>query len=292
VINPTYLSLLLFVCLPGIGLTQSDTLNRIDTNGLRQDYWIVYGKDVPEKGYPPDGKVEEGAYLDNKKTGAWKMYHTDGSTIRTTAIFTNGRPEGMYHKYDPGGTLIETGCYKNGKQIGEFRAYHPSGCLAMQKFYNAEGKEEGPGVIYYDKCDTTNPVDPIGQVQIRYQKINGVLAGESTWYYQSGCKMAIDQYNSAGELTDRQNFNDDCRDSLLTGSEKFYPIYVPWPPEPPQTTPDGYHTLYNSCKSVAMQGQFKGGKLWEGKLFKYDSDCIVIKVEIWKEGKYYADGEF
>jgi hypothetical protein len=40
-----------------------------------------------------------------------------------------------------------------------------------------------------------------------------------------------------------------------------------------------------------MDGQFKTGKLWDGKLYKYDSDGILLKIEIWKSGAYHSDGQ-
>jgi len=48
---------------------QNDTLNQVDKNGLKQGYWIIYGRDKPDKGYPEDGKIEEGNYIDNRKNG-------------------------------------------------------------------------------------------------------------------------------------------------------------------------------------------------------------------------------
>jgi hypothetical protein len=40
-----------------------------------------------------------------------------------------------------------------------------------------------------------------------------------------------------------------------------------------------------------MDGQFKNSRLWDGKLYVYDSEGILLKIEIWKEGKYHSDGQ-
>jgi hypothetical protein len=50
-----------------------------DGNGFRQGHWCIYGKDVPASGYPDDGKIEEGSYEDDKKSGDWIYYSPEGA---------------------------------------------------------------------------------------------------------------------------------------------------------------------------------------------------------------------
>ena len=52
-----------------------------------------------------------------------------------------------------------------------------------------------------------------------------------------------------------------------------------------------YNKVYNDDDELWLDGKFKSGKLWDGKLYKYDSDGILLKIEIWKEGKYHSDGQ-
>src|SRR5688500_10758265 len=113
--------------------------NQKDANGWKQGWWIVMGKDMPEKGYPTEGKIEEGNYKDDKKTGEWTMYHTDGVTIRTKGNFDNGRPKGEYVKFDESGNKKEEGNYSNGKESGALTTYYPNGQVAQSNTFNAEG---------------------------------------------------------------------------------------------------------------------------------------------------------
>src|SRR5688572_4452031 len=85
--------------------------NETDANGLKQGHWCFYGKDMPEKGYPDEGKIEEGTFVDSKKHGEWIMYHKDGKTPRTKGVFENGRPKGAYEKYNESGVKIEEGTF-------------------------------------------------------------------------------------------------------------------------------------------------------------------------------------
>lgn len=74
--------------------------NLIDTKG-RQGYWIIYGRDMPDKKeFPADGKIEEGNYLDNKKTGEWIFYKTDGMSVESTSNFRNDTLNGLTRIYD------------------------------------------------------------------------------------------------------------------------------------------------------------------------------------------------
>jgi ribosomal protein S1 len=40
-----------------------------------------------------------------------------------------------------------------------------------------------------------------------------------------------------------------------------------------------------------LDGIFKNGNLWEGKVYEYDKDGILLKVKVFKEGVYHSDGQ-
>ena len=39
-----------------------------------------------------------------------------------------------------------------------------------------------------------------------------------------------------------------------------------------------------------MDGEFKNGKLWDGKLYNYDEDNLLKNIRIYKNGKDVGDG--
>lgn len=59
----------------------------------------------------------------------------------------------------------------------------------------------------------------------------------------------------------------------------------------PTKVEDGYHKLYNQNKQVWMDGEFKNGKLYNGKLYIYDENGLLEKIEIYKKGKYHSDAQ-
>lgn len=66
-------------------ISRADT-NFIDENGLRQGYWRITAAMKNDARYAPESVLEEGNYLDDKRTGVWHAYFPSGK-IKST----NGR---------------------------------------------------------------------------------------------------------------------------------------------------------------------------------------------------------
>lgn len=255
----------------------------IDGNGWKQGYFILYGRDFPEKKeYPADGRVEEGAYKDNRKIGEWIIYHFDGKTPRLKGTYVDGRPNGPFTKYYESGVIKEKATQGNGKVVGDYVLYHPNGKIAQQKTLNTEGKTDGPVIFYYES----------GQPQFEFTSVNGVTTGQATRYWEDGSVKEILVYDASGTLlsTTVVNATPPVEASVVKGSggpsgtlgemrdgKKF--------------EADGYNKVYNKAEDLWLDGLFKSGKLWDGKLYKYDSEGILLKIEIWKNGAYHSDGQ-
>jgi len=258
--------------------------NNKDENG-RQGMWTIWGRMKPEKGYPEDGKIEEGSYVDNRKNGEWVKYHKDGKTPRLKGVYVDNRPNGAYTKYYPNGVKMEEGKFTSGKQVEVFRRYYDTGVMSQEKYFNDDGKEDGK-IRYFH---------PNGEVEFEYTKVDGVTQGEAKRYYPNGDVKEIIMYNSDGSVASRIE------------KERENPPFEEEPEvaEPPADAPDGtkgttngkrfkkngYNKVYNADQELWMDGEFKDGKLWDGKLYKYDSDGILLKFEVWKKGKYHSDGQ-
>ena len=55
--------------------------------------------------------------------------------------------------------------------------------------------------------------------------------------------------------------------------------------------PNSYNKVYDENDQFLQIGDFKAGRLWDGKLYIYDADGILLKVKVFKEGVYYSDGQ-
>ncbi|UKN03119.1 hypothetical protein K6119_06280 [Paracrocinitomix mangrovi] len=261
---------------------QSDTLNQIK-DGVKVGYWIVYGKDNPEKGYPADGKIEEGPYLNNRRHGLWTKYHADGKTPRLIGNYVNGRPYGKFEKFHENGVSAEKGDYQNKKMLGDYTVTNEDGIVTQRKTFNNDGKEEGKVEFFYDD----------GTPQMIMTKKDGVTVGDAITYYPNGDVKKIVKYSETGEIIsneEKERVNPPKGEKVESGSGGPSGNKGVKKDGKPFDR-DGYNKLYNDNDEIWMDGEFKGGKLWNGKLYKYDSDGILLKIEIWKDGKYHSDGQ-
>lgn len=276
------LSLLITLPLLSHKLHGQDTLNQT-IDGLKQGYWIIYGKDMPDKGYPFEGKIEEGPYVDSRKHGTWIKYFEDGVTPRLKGSYKNNRPNGAFIKYHTNGAEREVGTYTDRKMVGDFVIKNPDGIVTQRKTFNESGKEEGKVEYFYDD----------GTPQMVMTKKDGVTVGEAITYWPNGDVKKIIVYDESGEITkkeERDMVNPAKGEQEVagkggpSGDKGIIKDGKPF-------SRDGYNKLYNTNDEIWMDGEFKSGKLWNGKLYKYDSDGILLKIEVWKEGKYHSDGQ-
>lgn len=145
---------------------QSDTLNQVDENGLKQGYWIHYGSEKPEDGYLEMDIYEEGHYVDNQKQGYWKRYNP-GGILRLHGHYENGKPCGHYTKYYPNGTISEDGNYCDQKCFGELKRYNSNGSLKAFETYDMEGNK-------IDTCFYYSEFSTLERMEI-YDSITGLV---------------------------------------------------------------------------------------------------------------------
>ena len=259
--------------------------NKEDEKG-RQGMWTIWGRMMPEKGYPENGKIEEGNYIDGRKNGVWVKYHKDGKTPRLKGDYVDNRPNGAYVKYYENGQPMEEGTFSSGKHVEVFKRYYEDGTISQEKTFNADGKEEGVIRYYY----------PNGQVEFEYNKKNGVTVGKAVRYYENGDVKEELTYSEDGTVAERQE--KDRVNPPFNSPAETAPDTSNAPDGNSGSTKDGkefksngYNKVYNSDEELWMDGEFKKGKLWDGKLYKYDSDGILLKIEIWKKGAYHSDGQ-
>jgi hypothetical protein len=55
--------------------------------------------------------------------------------------------------------------------------------------------------------------------------------------------------------------------------------------------PNGENRLYNQFFELALRGTFRNGQLWNGRIYVYDSDEMLQRIEIIEKGVYCRDGQ-
>lgn len=266
------------------GGDQGGEINVVDKNGRKQGPWVVFGKDAPEKGYPADGKIEEGPYLDDRKEGVWIKYHNDGETPRLKGEYHNNRPSGAYTKFYPDGKVRETGVFDRNKYSGSLKRYHENGQLEYEATYNENGKEEGTVKYYY----------PDGQLEYEYNSANGTPVGSAARYYPNGDVKEKITYSAEGSVVSSDTYepvNPNVEVKDPGASSEQAPVTTSPRTKGAAFKPNGYNKIYNDNDEIWQDGEFRNGRLWEGKVYEYDQDGILLKVKVFRNGVYHSDGQ-
>lgn len=258
--------------------------NEVDDKGWRQGFWQITGEMSRAPGFKKTQIVEEGNYENNKRVGLWKKYFPSGS-IRSEITFDNNLPRGPYKVYYPNGKLEESGEWQSNKNIGDFKRYHENGQIAQDFTFNRDGKRNGTQNYFYQN----------GQLQMRVEVMDGVAHGAYSVFYPNG-DVKEEKRMTNGEVE--------------PGSTRIYPSkanqtlvdQIPNLPEA-ETTPNkcdkpnleifkqtGFNTLYNRNQQMTQVGEFKNGRLWNGKWHRYDENGILKKVEVYKDGRFIGHG--
>lgn len=276
---------LFFLISIGVHANDQDKINWKDDQGRKQGHWIIFGKDRPEQGIPPEGKVEEGDYLDDRKTGIWIKYHNDGMTPRLKGEYDFGRPKGSFTKYFANGNIQETGIYEKGKYLGSMKKYYEDGTLMYEGNYNDDGLEEG----------TIKYFHPNGKLEYEYNSKAGVPTGKALRYWPNGDvkeEVSFDETGDVSSFSSKEMVNkpEVIKDPIVNEA-KSAPAPKGAVTKSGVFNKNGYNKLYNENDELWMDGDFKNGLLYDGKLYVYDKDGILLKIEVYKKGKYHSDGQ-
>ncbi len=253
--------------------------NVTDEFGRRQGYWKILGKDLQHRDFKSDQVVEEGHYEDSKRVGIWKKYYPNGN-LRSEVNYENNLARGAYRTFYSNGNLEEEGTWTGTKNTGSFHRYHENGAIAQEFFFTESGKRDGIQNYYFDN----------GHPQLSVEVENGVVNGFYKTFYPDGTPKV--EKNVINGITDPKS---------VVEHEPTYADYiqVDLPDLQEKITEEGesdkavdkfeksgISSLYNKRKQVTQTGEFKNGRLWNGRWNRYDSDGRLIKVEVYQEGKF------
>lgn len=259
-----------------------DTLNVVDEQGRKQGYWKVLAPKAEKPEYDNGQLIEEGRYTNNKRIGVWKRYWPNGN-VMSEISYQMGRPKGDYRTFYPNGKAEEQGTWDLDRNTGKFQRWHPNGKLAQDFSFNPYGVRDGEQKYYHEN----------GQLAVAVNVEEGKEDG------------ALKRYDTSGQLTQSAQFNDGVIDAA--NSKWIKPVakaddVKPDPkaeaapaPAPTERTnamvfrENGYNTLYDKQLRLAQQGEFKNGRLWDGKRYEYDGDGLLQRIRIYKQGRYFGD---
>lgn len=261
-------------------------INQTDSKGNRQGYWIIKGAMLDDNNFKPEAKVEEGNYSDNRKDGLWKRYWPSGKR-RSEVNYLAGKPIGEYKLYYENGKLEEHSNWTNSKNTGELKRYYANGNPQQHFIFADNGKRNGLQKYYHEN----------GKIAMEVNIVNGNESG------------LLRRYNPDGTLAEEKTFENGV---VKAGTSKKYEEITPQPiavADPYDESigkkskvtedktnkalafkPNGFNTLYDRNNAITQAGEFVEGRLYDGKWFRYNSDGLLIRVEIYKGGKFVGSG--
>jgi antitoxin component YwqK of YwqJK toxin-antitoxin module len=270
-----------FFCLQIAGFGQTfeiykfDTVNRSSVDGKKFGRWISFFENET-------GKIEkDGVYESNRKTGIWKTYYLNGK-LKSEITYVNNKADGYAKIYYENGKISEEGIWKGTKWVGQYKYYHENGNRAYEWNFNNEGKRTGEQRYYHES----------GALMIKGEWADGKENG------------IITEYDNEGNIKSEKVFTSGSMDA---GNSKFYAkkkVSVDEIPDDTNATiskdqviinenQNNYQTfdgngtfkLYNAFKKVEREGEFKSGRLINGKKYYYNSSGVLIKTEVYANGK-------
>ncbi len=258
--------------------------NKKDAHGKRTGKWVYTGADKPHSGIAKTGKVEEGVYVDGRKEGVWTKFHKDGKTPKLKGNYSDNRPEGSFTRYYPNGKIQEQGSFGKNGYKGNLVRYYENGTTSYKAVYNNEGKETGNVQYFHEN----------GKIALEYSMKNGALVGKVNRYNTQGNLLESFDVSVTGTISNVKNSSTIPQPKPPVSSMESM-IYPPKITNPRMKglkfVTNGYNKVYNDNDEIWMEGEFKNGQLWDGKVYDYDADGILQKVRIFKTGRYHSDGQ-
>ncbi|MCF8464521.1 MAG: hypothetical protein K9G41_06760 [Flavobacteriales bacterium] len=270
--------LTLFIGFAGLGVSAQsfeiegkDTINVRDASNQKQGWWKIYNTDGKYQGYESTALVEEGEYLNNKKTDVWTKYYPNGNK-KHQLTFANNVANGYAKIYYRNGQLQEEGIWKMNQWSGQYKYYFENGNLKYDWSYNSSGKRDGEQKYFHEN----------GNLMYLGAWQQGKEAGELVEYYEDGSIKAKRYFND-GKVIPEKTKNLDRGKEFDANFKKYT-----GKPAPKQLgrgeLVDGYNKMMNADGTVSKEGTFKDKRLIDGKVYVYENGKVVQTI-VYQGGK-------
>lgn len=255
----------------------SQSINQKDASGKKTGKWVIYQKGSKRI-------FEEGTFVSGRKEGVWKRYFPDGTTVMIEANYVNNRPSGTYSKFYQNGKVKEKGSLVLNKYNDSLIKYYPNGKIEYAGNFNSSGVEEGTIKYFYEN----------GNLEFEYRAVNGAPSGRAVRYFEDGTIKEELNYSADGAVASVKKSDKipvkETKKSPPVAGVKAPVLGIPRT-RGKEFLPNGYNKCYTINDEIWQDGTFKNGELWDGKVYEYDKDGILIRVKIFKQGVYHSNGQ-
>ncbi len=257
----------------------SDTLNRVDELGRKQGWWQVAAPVADKPDYEAGKLIEEGSYADNRRMGMWVRYWPNGK-LKSRINYVKGMPRGAYALYYSDGKPEEEGMWDLDRNTGGFKRWHSNGNLAQEFVFDAYGTRDGQQKYFHEN----------GRIAVDVSIVKGREEGTLKRYFPNGdLQETAELQNGTLDESSFRTFTPKGPVAAVKPSADAVPAPAKTTQETTNATDfraEGYNTLYDSQHRLAQQGHYRKGRLWNGKVYKYDRNGILYKIEVFVDGRY------
>lgn len=261
---------------------QTDSLNQTDGTGRKQGLWRIVAPNADKPGYKDGQLIEEGTYSNGKRAGTWRRYWPNGE-LMSEITYQMGRPRGPYKTFYPSGKVEEQGSWDLDRNTGKFQRWHPNGQLAQDFSFTADGVRDGEQRYYHEN----------GKLAVQVNVDQGKEDGSLKRYTPDGQLQQVAEFNDGVINAANSRY---IKPVPKAEDVKADPKAAPAPVVTPEETTNaitfrenGFNTLYDRQLRISQQGDFKQGRLWDGKRYNYDKNGILQRIQIFKQGRYAGD---
>lgn len=258
---------------------QLDTTNRMDATGRKEGWWRITAPKEDKPDYADGQLIEEGRFNGGKRTGTWRRYWPNGK-LMSEITYVAGRPRGPYRTFYPDGRTEEQGTWDLDRNTGTFKRWHPNGKLAQDFVFNAYGIRDGVQRYYHEN----------GRLEVEMTVKEGREEGTLKRYFPNGDLRQVAVFHG-GEI-------DAARSRYIEPATPTVPEAPPTTAKPaPERRSDevtnavlfrgnGFNTLYDKQLRISQQGDFKDGRLWDGRYYRYGQQGELVRIEMYEMGRY------
>lgn len=285
----------------GVSFASVDTINRLDNHGERFGYWVLDSNNKPTS-LVSKTKLKEGVYVKGRKQGAWILYFEDGVTPRLIGEYHDNRPKGAFFRFDKQGEITQAGVVSKEQNLpyAVNRKSELFACRMLLSNYDVVA-----GQVFFEKSVFNKPYeyqfwleDKVYDNKIAYENVDFSWLNQNFTslfanYLEVRSPKLIEIHTNSLHQSGQDIIEEQAEKSAKTFEKKRdLPPFVNNPKVAKGMVfqRNGFNKLYTSTNEIWMDGLFRDGQLFSGKVFEYDKDGVLFRVRVYQDGEYIKDG--
>ena len=258
-------------------------------DGKRVGYWYLNNLNESVDKNSAE-KVSEGKYINGRKEGVWIYYYEKSSCPRLIGEYSDNRPSGTYFRFTRQGKM--TSASANSRILKKSNRVGVSNSVYTCQL-NFENQDLVAGQVYFNsKLFAKNCFKFWVSKNFEHSNVSANKI-DFTWLhnsYNSIYAAYLDVRTPPSKRVSNEVVS--AAAQMTSGNTYLTPPVIKNPKvaEGLEFKPNGMNKLFSKNDEIWMDGYFENGQLRDGKVFLYDSDGVLLKVRIYKKGKYLSDG--